>query len=460
MIVNITKQLQKISIIHIILISFSLHMFLISKPNYEVLDEVYFTVFLRWFLLGIDHTPYQLPGLSFIVAPFVYLFGDNWFSWRFAIIIFGMVFLYFYYKVIEHISNKKFALLSTVILSLSPLIFVHSSLMLRDIPVMALGFLSIYLYFKQKYYLAALIIGLAGLIKETAFFFVVFIALHYILTNRERILIRVSGSLEKRSMKFLKTPLFTFLILSASFLIPLTIYDNTITILEYQTTKPEFKTRDENGKLMGMRFDIIKSNDELYQKSVNDFNYMNKVKDPFNHLSLYSTKGYLNLSEANRGEFIKSFLPIGLSGHMIAAHSDRLDKTDLNRNNMEIHKFEYPTMWVQSMINYSWWYVAFWSCIALIGYFIFQRIKNKVNIPNSIKFIFCGLVFFVPYLFISMFRDTYSYYMIYFLPIMAFGLITVIYKIPKKLIRHLILLFTFVGITYIFSYVFPIWLVQ
>ena len=52
---------------HVIFTSFSIHMFVISHPNFEVLDEVFFTNFMRWFMLGIDHTPHQLPGLSFIV---------------------------------------------------------------------------------------------------------------------------------------------------------------------------------------------------------------------------------------------------------------------------------------------------------------------------------------------------------------------------------------------------------
>ena len=135
-------------------------MFVISHPNFEVLDEIFFTNFMRWFMLGIDHSPYQLPGLSFIVSPFVYVFGDNWISWRFPIIIFGMVFLYFYYKVVEQIFTKKIALMTSVIMAFSPVIFVSSSLMLRDMPVMALGFFAMYLYLKKKYYFSALLIGL------------------------------------------------------------------------------------------------------------------------------------------------------------------------------------------------------------------------------------------------------------------------------------------------------------
>lgn len=152
-------------------------------------------------MAGIDHTPYQLFGLSAIEYPFIVAFGDNWFSWRFPVIIFGMVFLYFNYKVIQHIKDKKTALLVTGILAFSPLVFVQSALLLRDIPVMALGFMAVYLYLKQKYYFSALVLGLSALIKETAIFFVAFIILHYVMTNRKKLLL---GFL---SMKTTKTPI-------------------------------------------------------------------------------------------------------------------------------------------------------------------------------------------------------------------------------------------------------------
>jgi len=190
---NISEKFQTISIIHIVFVSFSIHMFVISHPNFEILDEIFFTNFMRWFMLGIDHTPYQLPGLSFIVSPFVYVFGDNWASWRFPIVILGMVFLYFNYNVVEHISTKNTALIASIILAFSPVIFVSSSLMLRDMPVMALGFLSIYLYFRKKYYFAALLIGLSALIKETAIFFVLFIVIYHGVTHRYEFIIMVKN---------------------------------------------------------------------------------------------------------------------------------------------------------------------------------------------------------------------------------------------------------------------------
>ena len=429
-------------------------MFVISHPNFEVLDEVFFTNFMRWFMLGIDHTPYQLPGLSFIVSPFVYVFGDNWASWRFPIIILGMVFLYFYYHVVKHISTKKIALISSVILAFSPVIFVSSSLMLRDMPVMAMGFFAIYLYFKQKYYFAALIIGLSALIKETAIFFVIFIVIYHCLNLRRDGL--TMKNIQKQDLRFIKTPLISLIIIALAFLIPLAIYDNTVTVLEYTTRHPEYLAVNENFETGSMRFDIVTSTEEIFQKPVEQFDYIAQVTNPIHHLQVMFTKGYYQQQDVVTNEFIASFLPIP-SGKTIHDVSYGYNKSYVDEEGIERHQKEYSTLWVQSMINYSWWHIGFWSCVVLVLFSIFQRVKNKIPISKEIIFIISGFSFFVPYLIIDIVRDTFAYYMIYFLPVMAIGLVSIIYKIKNNMIRFLVFTVILLGIIGNFLYIFPMW---
>ncbi len=452
---SISEKIQQITIMHIIFTSFSIHLFVISHPNFEVLDEVFFTNFMRWFMLGIDHSPYQLPGLSFIVSPFVYVFGDNWASWRFPIVILGMVFLYFYYHVVKHISTKKIALISSVILAFSPVIFVSSSLMLRDMPVMALGFFAIYLYFKQKYYFAALLIGLSALIKETAVFFVIFIIIYHCLHRREELFSTIKN-IQKNNLRFIKIPLISLVIIISAFLIPLMIYDNTITVLEYPTRHPEYLAVNENFETGSMRFDIVMSTEEIFQKPVEQFNYVAQVTNPIHHLQVMFTKGYYQQQDVVTNEFIASFLPI-TSGKTIHDMSYGYDKSYVDEEGIERHQKEYSTLWIQSMINYSWWHIGFWSCVVLVGFATFQKVKNKMLISKDIIFIISGFSFFVPYLIIDMVRDTFAYYMIYFLPVMAVGLVTIIYKIKNKMIRFFVFTGILLGIIGNFLYIFPMW---
>ena len=452
MISTLVKYSEKISIFHIILTSFAIHMFVINQPTYEVLDEAYFTNFTRWFMLGIDHTPYQLFGLSLIEYPFVSTIGDNWFSWRFPVIVFGMVFLYFNYKVVEHLKNKKIALLTTGILCFSPLIFVHSSLLLRDIPVMALGFMSIYFYFKQKYYFSALLIGLSALIKESAIFFLIFIVLHYIMTNHKKIITQIQFK-----EKIPKTPFIAGIILASSFLIPIAIYDNTITVLEYTTRYPQILI-DSESKPKIYWFDIKRTNSTLLTIPVSDFNYVSKVTNPIHHISLMFSNGYYNERdpEGEKRTFQASFL-LAEDTNEVSEGSEEEQRTFFVDKVHEKHSKLFPTLWNQSAVNYSWWYIAFYCCIGLIVYSTYIKIKNKTELSKESKIMICGIVsFFIPYLLINEMRDVYIYYMIYYLPIMAIGLVTVIYKIPKPEIRLTIMIGFGIAILVNFVWMFPV----
>ena len=441
--------LDKIGIVHIVLVSFSIHMFVLSHPSYEILDEKYFTYFTRWFMLGMDHTPYQLFGLSLIEYPFVSIIGDNWFSWRFPIVIFGMVFLYFNYKVIEHLKNKKIALLATGILCFSPMIFTHSTLLLRDIPVMAMGFMALYFYFKQKYYFSALLIGLSALIKETAIFFLIFVIIHYGMTNYKNL------GPQLASKKF-KTPFISCIILLGAFLIPITIYDNTITVLEYTTSFPEYLYYDENSELKVKRFDIRQTNSTILSFSVDDFNYMNKVTNPIHHISLFFTKGYYDGYNGSN-EFVASFLPVEDRGTVFTSFEGKTQTFTPGNDLYEKHYTDFPTSWNQSAVNYSWWHIAFYSCIGLIAYAIYSKIKNKTELSQESKILICGIVsFFIPFLIIDGIRNTYAYYMIYYLPIMAFGLVFAVYKIPKPKVKSIVIIGFCIAILANFAWMFPI----
>lgn len=160
--------------------------------------------------------------------------------------------------------------------------------MLRDIPVMALGFFSIYLYFKQKYYFTALVLGLTALIKETAMFFLIFIMIHYFITNRE------NWCLQFLSKKLTKIPFIAFLILISAFFIPLTIYENSVTVFEYETRYPDVYIYPDGSERKILRFDIVGTNAPLLQKPISEFKYVSIITNPIDHLKTMFTAGYLD----------------------------------------------------------------------------------------------------------------------------------------------------------------------
>ena len=149
----IQEYVNKITITHIILTSLVLHAFVIAQPQFlQIWDESIFLEILRDFLKGEDHVPYQMPGINFFQGPATVIFGDNWFSWRVPSVIFGMLSLLVFYNVFREYTTEKNALLATAILSFDTIFFVHSSLFLRDVPLMFFGILSFYFYIKKKKY--------------------------------------------------------------------------------------------------------------------------------------------------------------------------------------------------------------------------------------------------------------------------------------------------------------------
>lgn len=338
---------------------------------------------------------------------------------------------------------------------------------------MALGFLAIYLYLKQRYYFTALVIGISAIIKETAIFFVIFIVLHYVLNNREKIIMQISSSLYKQCFGFIKTPLITALIIIASFLIPLAIYDNTIEVLEYKQRIPVYYIHDQSTNIGNGTFTttltpliIQETKLEMFDSDLR-FVPENKIKDPIHHIRSMFFNGYYlqnTSNNPNQFNFINTFIPklktaeisSSNSGQYLLITAERPDSKGIYSESEEKHGVVFDTKWYQAQVNYSWWFMGFWSCIALVGYFIFRKFRNNIPISKDMIFIICGFVFFVPYLLVNMMRDSYAYYMIYFLPFMAFGLITIIYKIQNNTRRHIILLGLLAAILFNFVYFFPI----
>jgi len=261
---QISQYYNKIGISHIILVSIILHAFVISQPPDQIGDESIFLTIFRMLQTGVDHTPYQMPGLSFLLFPSVELFGDYWFSWRATSVLFGALFLFVLYHTIKKITTEKNALFVTVLVSLDITIFVHSSLFLRDIPVMFFGTFAIYMYFTKKYYFTALLLGFAALIKESALFFLILIITYHLIITKPW----------KNSN--LRHTVFFVLILSGSFLIPLWIYDVAVVPNIYDE-RYNYYTTSDHPKLVG------------------------HVTNPIEHLKVYLFGGYL----------ISDSLPIG-----------------------------------------------------------------------------------------------------------------------------------------------------
>ncbi len=274
------EYVHKVTITHIILISIIFHIFVISQPQFlQIWDESIFIEIMRDFLKGEDHVPYQLPGINFFQGTATIVFGDNWFSWRIPSVIFGAMSLFVFYKIFREYTSEKNALLATAILSFDTIFFVHSSLFLRDIPLMFFGILSFYFYIKKRYYLAALPLDFAFLIKETAIFFFFLIMINHIILNRNW----------NQKINGLKKTLIFLGIVPASFLIPLWVYDVVYQPIIYDPMIVTEKLPDgREGAISYPKVKVMESRG--YSKQIP----VGVATNPIEHLGIFLSNGYLS----------------------------------------------------------------------------------------------------------------------------------------------------------------------
>ncbi|MEM4312232.1 MAG: glycosyltransferase family 39 protein [Nitrososphaerales archaeon] len=208
-------NLRFLSFLPIIPLSF-LHFFLIPLAKEPVFDENYYIPAGLDLLEG-KFSNLEHPFLGKLwVSLGILLFGNNPLGWRFFYVILGILALVVYWLMAKEFYDELRAFFALSFLSLENLFFTHSSLALLDIPSILFSLLALLLILKKRYYLAALSLGIALLNKESALLFILVIFIFLIFTEK-----RILKSLRENYMK-----IFLFLlILSSTFLLPLTLYD-------------------------------------------------------------------------------------------------------------------------------------------------------------------------------------------------------------------------------------------
>lgn len=436
---------NKVTISHIILISIIFHVFVIAQPQFlQIWDESIFLEIMRDFLKGEDHVPYQLPGINFFQGTATMVFGDNWFSWRIPSVIFGMMSLFVFYKIFREYTSEKNALLATTILSLDTIFFVHSSLFLRDIPLMFFGILSYYFYIKKKYYLAALPLGFAFLIKETAIFFFFLIVINHIIMNRNWNQ-KITGL--KKIMIFLG-------IVSASFLIPLWIYDVVYQPIIYEPMIVTEKLPDgREGAISYPKVKVMESRG--YSKQIP----IGVVTNPIEHLGIFLSNGYLSSDaykiknwDTNITNFPHNWvLPIPLpenANNLGWVKEKPFD--DTHGGILHIGKV-FGIEW-RGDPNQSLWIIGFWSSVGLITYGVFKK-RDK-----TILFLASGLIsMYVPYLLLQFTgRVMFPYYFILTVPFISLGVVLAMDKIKNNKLRVTIKIVFLITVFSWFLLLFPI----
>ncbi|MCV0431464.1 glycosyltransferase family 39 protein [Nitrosopumilus sp.] len=378
---------------------------------------------MRDFLKGEDHVPYQLPGINFFQGTTTTIFGDNWFSWRVPSVIFGMLSLLVFYKIFCEYTSERNALLAATILSFDTIFFVHSSLFLRDVPLMFFGILSFYFYIKKKYYFAAISLGFAFLIKETAIFFFFLIMINHLVINRKWDL----------KLHDIKKVLIFLSITSISFLIPLWGYDIIYQPIIYE---PMIVTQElpdgREGAISYPKIKVMESRGYIKQIPVD------VVTNPIEHLGVFLSKGYLS-SEAyktkNWDTVSTNFphnwvLPIPLPQNANGLGVIN-EKTFDDTYNGILHIGKILRVEWRGDPNQALWIVGFWSTVGLITHGIIKKQEKTTLLLIS------GIIsMYVPYLLLQFTgRVMFPYYFILTIPFISLGIVLTMDKIKHNKLR-------------------------
>ena len=163
-----------------------LHIPVLAFPNWLVFDETIYITNAHYILDGSSNFNVGQPPLGKdILALSILYFQDNMdiggnkvysFAWRFPSVIFGILCLFLFYRIVEKLSvGKRLALFSTMLLSFDNFFFIHSSIGTLDIFFLFFMMLSIDLYLSNRSKLSAVSSGFALVAKFFSIFGIIII---------------------------------------------------------------------------------------------------------------------------------------------------------------------------------------------------------------------------------------------------------------------------------------------
>lgn len=198
----------------LVLFSLTMHFVVITQPDNLVYDEKFYVADARHILDGegsdrIEHPP--LGRLS--IAGSMFLFGDNPFGWRFLGVLSGAACIIIFYLICRQLGlSKKVSFIATFLLSLENLSFIQSSIAMLDVYSLTFMLGAFLLYLKGRYLSSGLLIGLSALAKLSGALGLLVIALHWLLTGRQRKKRFLVSMLSAPVSFLLLMPLFDFLV--------------------------------------------------------------------------------------------------------------------------------------------------------------------------------------------------------------------------------------------------------
>ena len=182
------RQWKYLGLALLVLVNLALHFSIISQPNDDMTDEIYYVTDAQAIVSGEGELRPEHPPLGqLMIAAGIALFGDNPSGWRFFSVIFGAAGIVFFYLICSRLGlSSRASLLATILLAFENLTFVQASIAMLDVFSVTFMLAAFWLYLRKSYAICGAAICLATLAKLTGGLALPVIALHWLLARRDR----------------------------------------------------------------------------------------------------------------------------------------------------------------------------------------------------------------------------------------------------------------------------------
>jgi dolichyl-phosphate-mannose-protein mannosyltransferase len=182
------RQWQHLGLALLVLVTLGLHFSIINTPQDDMTDEIYYVNDARGIIGGEGEIRAEHPPLGqLLIAAGLALFGDTTFGWRIIPVVFGTLGIIIFYLVCGRLGlSRRASLIATFLLAFENLTFVQASIAMLDVFSVTFMLAAFWLYLRKSYALTGVAIALATLAKLTGGLALPVIALHWLITRRDR----------------------------------------------------------------------------------------------------------------------------------------------------------------------------------------------------------------------------------------------------------------------------------
>ncbi len=213
---------NRFTVFHFLFLYFWAHMIQINFPNGSgtcaaasssyscVFDEVYVVQDAVNLLHGIGTGRLPLPSMFGALG--ISLFGNDPFGWRIFAVLLQIGALYFFYLIGKRFMGEKWGLAATMLLGFDTVFFIHGGLLLNDTTMFFFALGATELYFRQRYWLSAVMMSFALLSREMSIFWGLALITYHLYANRHALKPAL-----KLGVKYAALALFIFFVILSAY---------------------------------------------------------------------------------------------------------------------------------------------------------------------------------------------------------------------------------------------------